>query len=106
MPRPLLALAFAALALLAWPASGLAQAGPQLGPGALNRYADPDGFHIVTPVPVGSPYRYASALGYLLAAGGPGRRAIHGCRVDGRDHLLSLDPGCEGGTSLGRYGFA
>ena len=100
---PLLLLALAALCPAA--ASAQAPTGPQLGPGALNRYVDPDSFHRVEPGIVRSPFKYEGTLGYLLPAGGPGRRAIYGCDAGGRDQFLSTDRGCEGRTSLGAYGF-
>ena len=41
-----------------------------------------------------------------MRSGGPNLRAINGCRSGAADYFLSLDPGCETRTALGRYGFA
>jgi len=99
-------LAVLAAVLVLAPATAMAQAGPQTGPGALNRFVDPESNHLVTPAPAGDPYRFEGTLGYLLPSAGPGRRAIHGCDAGGADRFLSLDPACEGRRSLGLYGYA
>jgi hypothetical protein len=94
-------------ALTAVAPAARAQAGPQLGPGALNRFYDAaNDRHWVTPGDVGAGYAHEATLGYLLPGGGPGRQAIYGCRAGGADQFLSHDPGCEGQVQLGRYGYA
>jgi hypothetical protein len=105
--RAVVLLGLVAGALLALAPAAQAQAGPQLGPGALNRYYDgARDRHWVTPGNVSAGYAHEQTLGYLLAGGGPGRLAIYGCRAPGEDHFLSHDAGCEGQTQLGRYGYA
>lgn len=46
-----------------------------------------------------------NAAFYVYAAPAPGLEAIRSC-IDGVDHFLSRDPGCEGTTSLGILGYA
>ncbi len=109
MTRRTLVALLALVSALALAPAAVAQGGavgPQLGAGALNRYVEEESFHYVTPVAVGAPYRFESTLGYLLPSGGANRRALYGCAVVGKDRFISFDPGCEGHTSLGRYGFA
>jgi hypothetical protein len=80
---------------------------PQQAAGALNRYySSQTTTHIATPGPVPAGFAFEATLGFLLPAGGSGRHAIYGCRSGGADYFLSFDAGCEGTTSLGRYGFA
>jgi len=61
--------------------------------------------HWVTPTPVTGDYAYELSLGFLLTSAGPGRTAIFGCRAGSADQYLSKDPGCEGYTRLGTYGW-
>ncbi len=66
-----------------------------------------NGSHVVTAgggVPAGATYEFG--LGFLLSGAGDGRHAIYDCLNAGADRFLSLDPGCEGRTTLGREGFA
>ena len=69
---------------------------------ALARYNG--GTHWVTTGLVGAGWRLESVLGFLLADGGPGRRALYEC-ASGGDRFLSLDPGCEGRSELGLSGY-
>jgi hypothetical protein len=74
---------------------------------ALYQYVNPaNGSLWATPGAPGAGYRYERALGFLVRSGGPNLRAIDGCRAGAADFFLSLDPGCEARTALGRYGFA
>lgn len=95
-------------AACAQPASAQDYGGsPQQAPGALNRfYNGSTKTHAATPGPVASGFGFELTLGYLLAGGGPNRHAIYGCLSGSADYFLSFDAGCEGTTSLGRYGFA
>ena len=80
---------------------------PQQGAGALNRFYNASTkTHSATPGPVAAGFAYEVTLGYLLPGGGSSRHAIYGCRSGAVDYFLSFDAGCEGTTSLGRYGFA
>jgi hypothetical protein len=100
--RLILALALA----LALPAAALADAPTQLGPGALNRYYNgTSATHWITTGATSAGYGYEFSLGFLQAGGGPDRSALYSCLSGAEDHFLSLDPACEGQTSLGRIGF-
>ena len=101
-----LAAVLVALTLTAPAAAQMPGGAPQAPPGALHRYYSPStGTHWVTPTPVSGDYAYELSLGFLLTMPGPGRTAIYGCRAGGADQYLSVDPGCEGYTSLGTYGW-
>jgi hypothetical protein len=96
------------VALLTAPAASAQMPGgaPQAPPGALHRYwSSSTGTHWVTPTPVTGDYAYELSLGFLLTRPAPGRSAIYGCRAGGADQYLSKDPGCEGYTRLGTYGW-
>ncbi len=94
--------------LLAAPAASAQLPGnaPQAGPGVLNRYwSGSTGTHWITPGRVSGDYDFEFSLGFLHTLGGPGRTALYGCRVGASDYMLSPDPGCEGQTVLGLYGY-
>lgn len=102
--RRIVLAALVAFGLAPAAASGAA-VGPQLGPGALNRYVDAESYHLVTPAPVAGAFAYEATLGYTLGAGGPNRRALYGCANSSRDQFLSTDSNCENRSRLGAYGF-
>jgi hypothetical protein len=93
--------------LLALPSAALADTPTQLGPGALQRYySAASTTHWVTTGPTSAGYVYEDSLGYLKPGGGPGMLALYSCLSGAEDHFLSLDPSCEGTTSLGRVGYS
>ena len=72
----------------------------------LNRaYSPSTATHWVTSGAVPPGWFQEFSLGYVLTRSGSDRQAFYGCLAGTADQFLSLDPGCEGRTQLGRQGY-
>ncbi len=61
--------------------------------------------HWVSAGPVPPGWFQEASLGFVLRRAASDRQAFYGCRAGNTDQFLSLDPGCEGRTQLGREGW-
>ncbi|GLZ00689.1 LamG-like jellyroll fold domain-containing protein [Actinoplanes sp. NBRC 103695] len=82
--------------LATWPAPAAGQFG---------RYVSTDGDRAggATSQAVPAGYHFDATLGLLLASAPAGSRLLYACS-GGTDRFTSIDPACEGGTSLGEIG--